>query len=155
MSLNYVEYNRKNWVDEVVTGTAITSSDMNRIENGIYNIREELKPELYVLAGVPLEDQNPARNHNGIYAMKYGRLVTMYVRGGSVWGPVVKDSSPVQLCTLPEQIRPIVTVGCAWVTPGTAVYGVLYAEHEGRVLIAKSEGEPTSYYQCCVSWLVE
>ena len=33
-----MEFQKKTWVDEALQGTAVTSSDMNRIEEGIYSL---------------------------------------------------------------------------------------------------------------------
>lgn len=86
--------------------------------------------------------------------MVYGPMVSLYIRGGSVWGPYTNGSTAVELCELPERLRPVITCGCAWVTPGGASYGVIYAEHDGRLIIQKSAGTDTNYYQACVSYLV-
>ena len=80
-------------------------------------------------------------------------MVSLYIRGGSVWGPFTDGTNAVNLCTIPERLRPVITCGCSWVTPGGPSYGVIYAEHDGRLLIQRSAGADTNYYQACVSYI--
>lgn len=104
------------------------------------------------IAGVPFDEMWGDFSGNGVYAMVDGGTVTLYIRGGSVWGPSTKGNAEVLLCTLPERLRPLITCGGSWVTPGAATYGVLNIYPDGRVTISRSGGSDNIYYQACVSF---
>lgn len=104
------------------------------------------------IAGVPFDEMWGDFSGNGVYAMVDGGTVTLYIRGGSEWGPSTKGSAEVLLCTLPERLRPPITCGGSWVTPGAATYGVVNVYPDGRVTVSRSGGSDNIYYQACVSF---
>lgn len=137
----------------LLIATGIVSTATNRLATGaeLDAVRDSVsrvsKTELACVAGT--------MKGNGVYAMRSGAMVSLYIRGGSVWGPVADGPSSVALCTLPERFRPAAACGCPWVTPGGTSYGTVFVDANGNVAIAKSYGPGTKYYTASVSYLAE
>lgn len=79
-------------------------------------------------------------------------MVTLAVRGGSVWGPTATSGGWSWDDVLPEKYRPIKTFTAPWVTPGAASYGTAVIYGDGHISLAKSGGADTKFYGFTVTY---
>lgn len=98
-------------------------------------------------------DKDPNLQGNGVYVMRSGAMVTLIVRGGSVWGPYVQPNGKTTIFTLPNEYRPAKTFGSTWISPGAAIYGTVTVYHDGKIELQMSSGSRTNYYQFAATYV--
>lgn len=98
-------------------------------------------------------DKDPNLQGNGVYVMRSGAMVTLIVRGGSVWGPYVQSNGKTTIFTLPNEYRPAKTFGSTWISPGAAIYGTVTVYHDGKIELQMSSGSRTNYYQFAATYV--